>query len=414
MKITMLAIGSTGDVNPYILLGKELKKRGHDVIIAAFSKFSSIIQNAGIGFFPLNGDAESFISSIMDPSTNAFSYLPRLYHNLKSTVPLLIQDIEKSCLKSDAMICNFFGTVYYSISEKLDIPCIQTHYFPMDPTGDTPISSVRNQQLPRSLNRFSYKAGYLLISIVENRLLSDWRRKNDLMLRKATTHPVYNTANHNIPVIYAISPSVFQRPSEWPSSIKMSGFWIDDEISDWIPSETLSSFLSAGPAPLYIGFGSMNTGDMNCLFSSILHALHKTGIRAVICGGWAAQNIPSDEQICFETYIPHSWIFPKVKAVVHHGGAGTTAAGLRWGKPTLIIPFSGDQFFWGSQIYKNGCGPKPISRKHLNSRSLTDSLSDLYTNMKYYKSAQTISSNLAKEHGISTAADIIENELYHW
>ena len=416
MRITMLTIGSTGDVRPYILLGHELSSRGHDVTIATFSRFREMIENAGLCFFSLSGDAEAMMASIMSPSSNSISYLSRLEKSLKSVVPQLIQDMSDSCVSADAMICNFFGSVYYSIAEKYHIPCIQTQFFPMDPTREQPISVVRNQHLGAFLNESTYRLGYLLISSVEKRYLTSWRKKNGVSLRHIRSLPDYTAGSHPIPVIYAVSPLIMPRPADWNSHIQMSGFWFDESPVSWSPPAELEDFLGWDPvAPIYIGFGSMTGRSMNKLMAIVLHALHASGTRAIVNLGWSGQQLKSNHSVYFTNYVSHDWLFPRVRAVVHHGGAGTTAAGLRYGRPTLTIPFAGDQSFWGNRVHSLGCGPRPIARDKLTVQNLTKALLDIKNHYESYASeAKKIMSGLAREHGVSTAADQIEAEIAKW
>ena len=415
MNITMLTMGSAGDVRPYIVLGRELQKRGHHITLAAFSSFAHMVEEAGLHFFPLSGNAEDFISSVMNPDTNAVTYLPRLFKTLHAVVPDLLCDLEESCINAEAMVCNYFGTVYYSVAEKLHIPCIQTHFFPMDPTASIPMSSVRNQNLGPVLNKMSYKFAYFAIGTVEKILLSDWRKKSNVTKRKASTHPVYRIGNHEIPVIYAISPSVFPRPSEWPDNLKMAGFLFDTSSNEWEPPKDLTDFLSSGEKPVYIGFGSMRSGDMNRMLTIILRSLHSVGLRAIISGTLSDKSRKSNHKIYFaNSYIPHDWLFPRVSAVIHHGGAGTVAAGLRWGCPTWVLPFAGDQPFWGMQVFRIGCGPKPVAREKISVQKFTEGLLNLLSNPEYKKNAADIADRLANENGKETAADLIESFIREW
>lgn len=414
LNIAMMTIGSTGDVYPYLILGRELKSRGHHVTIASFSRFSELVLHSGLCFFPFSGNVESFISSVLSPETNAMNYLPRIRKEIHLIAPILIREMEECCAECDAMICNFFGTVYYSVAEKYNIPCVQTQFFPMDYTGSTPISSVKHQNLGPALNKLSYRLGYKMIGILEHFLLYEWRKNNHLKKKRAGFSIDYLIGNNRITEIYAFSPSVFPRPPEWDPAIHMSGFWFDDTTNSWEIPQSLTRFLSAGEAPVYLGFGSMNSGNMNQLFSMFYESLKETNLRAVICNGWAGKHMNSDQRLFFCDYVPHDWLFPYCKAVIHHGGAGTTASGLRWGKPTLIIPFAGDQYFWGNQINRIGCGPKPISRKRLSPGILTAKIIDLVTNENYKNQAEHISYLLSKEQGVKTAANLIEKSIKSW
>ncbi len=414
MNITMLSVGSTGDVRPYVLLGKELSSRGHQITIAAFSCFSSMVEQAGLRFFRLSGDAEKMMHAILAPDTNGLSFLPRLKKSMGSVAQDLIQDMSDSCADADAMVCNFFGTIYYSIAEKYRIPCIQTQYFPMDPTRDMPISVIRNQHLGAMVNEMTYKLGYLLIGALEKSVLSDWREANHVPARLIHAHPDYLVNGHLVPVIYAVSPHVLPRPADWAENIRMSGFWFDEEPGNPEPAETLVRFIEDGSRPVYIGFGSMNSGNMNRLMTVVLRALHATKLRAVIHTGWSGAHLRSNRSVFFTDFVPHDWLFPRMQAVVHHGGAGTTASGLRHGKPTLIIPFGGDQAFWGSRVFRLGCGPRPIARERITVSRLSSALLDLTSRVSYRTAADALGKKLAEEHGIRIACDMIEQEIARW
>lgn len=412
MKISMLSIGSIGDVRPFTLLGKELKSRGHEITIAAFPQFRETVLASGLAFFPLNGNAGKMINAVMQPDTNGLTYLPRLLKNFGQTIPDLIQSMTDSCIGSEAMICNYFGSVYYSIAELYNIPCFQVHYFPMDPTAEFPISSVRNQHMSKPFNLASYKIGYFVISMVEKHFLSSWRKGHLLSQNRSITKPDYTAGSRSVPVLYAISPSFLQRPKEWNNSIHMCGFFLDDLRINYRPSTSLLHFMEKGAAPVYIGFGSMNAGNMNKLLTIILKAICATGIRAIIFPGDTCSHQSSGDQIYFVSeFVPHDWIFPRVSAVIHHGGAGTTATGLRHGKPTLIIPFAGDQPFWGNLVARTGCGPQPLFRKNLSVHKLAQRMKDLISNPLYREKAAEMSIKIKEESGIQTAADIIEKEI---
>ena len=416
MKITMIALGSTGDVRPYVLLGRELSARGHAITIATFEPFEGMIREAGLNFFKVSGDVVEMMSNLMRPGGNGVRYIASLEKTIRDVAPALLNDLTRSCEGADALICTFFGSMYYSIAEKYGIPCIQTHYFPMDNNREMPISSSPFQHLGKVWNSASYKIGYVLIGTLEKRYLTDWRRENGMAPRRVHTRPDYVSGGHRVPVIYAVSPLVMPRPKQWNEHIHMSGFWYDDTPCDWQPPEDLEAFMAAGETPIYIGFGSMVSGNMNRLFAMVLRAVRAARVRAVISAGWGGESVrlKSNSQVYFADYVPHDWLFPRVKAVVHHGGAGTTASGLRAGKPTLVVPFGGDQPFWGTRVHALGCGPRPIRREALTVNKLTRGILDLVTRDSYRESAEALGATLRAEKGVRTAANIIEKEIAAW
>lgn len=416
MKITMLTIGSTGDVRPYVLLGKELKARGHEITIATFAGFEGLIAENGLSYYPISGDVMKLMNNVMKPGVNGVTFLKEFEDAMKDVAPVLLDDLLHACDGADAMMCTFFGSLFYSIAEKHNIPCIQTQYFPMDPTTSMPISSAPGQRWGKAWNLTSYRLGYLLISLLEKRYLTQWRMDNGMEVRKLHTGPDYRIGEHTVPVIYAVSPMVVPRPKAWGEHIHMSGFWWDNTPVTWEPPQDLVDFLEDGEPPIYIGFGSMVSGNMNKTFTKVLKAVRAARVRAVISLGWGGKDmhLKSNHRVYFADYVPHDWLFPRVKAVVHHGGAGTTAAGLRYGKPTLVVPFGGDQPFWGNRVNAIGCGPKPISRDMMTVQRLTKGLIDLTTRGSYRVAAEEMGERLRTETGTKNAADIVEREIAAW
>lgn len=416
MRFTMISIGSTGDVRPYVILGKELKKRGHDVKITSFEDFRSMVEAAGLRFSPISGDVTEFMAAIMKPGVSGINYLAQLESVIRDVADSMLRDIMSACEDAEAMVCTFFGSMMYSMAEKHHIPCIQTHYYPMDYNASVPISSAPGLKLGKTWNKTSYHLGYLLISALEKRYLTQWRKQEGVSLRKVRPNPDYIVHGHTIPVVYAISPLLMPRPATWREHIHMSGFWQDDENPvNYTPPEALCDFLKDGEKPVYIGFGSMVSGDMSKTLEIVLEGIKIAGIRAVLLNGWGGDMpLQSSKQIYVADFLPHEWLFQNVAAVVHHGGAGTTASGLRAGCPTLVIPFGGDQPFWGSRVHALGCGPKPIKRTELTATKLAKALRKLYENPSYKVASAEIGARLKMEKGTQIAADVIEEEVATW
>jgi len=403
-----------GDVRPYILLGRELQNRGHQVKLTAFEDFDEPVTQAGLLFAPIKGSVTQYMSAIMQPGTNGFNYLQRLEFCLKNVVKTLPADLMDACRDAEAIVCTYFGSMMYSIAEKNCIPCIQTHYFPMDGNAHYPISSAPNIRLGKVWNRTTYRIGYLMISTLERRYLKDWRLEQGVDIRRISSRPNYEVCGHVVPVLYAMSPLVLPRPSTWGEHIRMTGYWTDTYQAPYTPSPELESFLNKTPQPVYIGFGSMVSGDMGNTLQIVMDGIREAGIRAVLMKDWGGADVQPMQDVYIGDYIPHDWLFNKVSAVVHHGGAGTTAASLRAGRPTLVIPFGGDQFFWGRRVNALGCGPKPIGRTHLTAEKLAKALLDLLGNGAYRVAAGELGMRLTKEDGTANAADIIEEEIRKW
>ncbi len=415
MRITMICIGSTGDVRPYIVMGRELKRRGHDVKIAAFDTFEQAILKEGMRFQPICGDVREFMSNIMKPGANGVTFLKQVRDTLKDVIDPFLTDLEAACDDAEAVIATFFGQIVQSIAEVRHIPFIQTHYYPMDRNKTAPIAAAPGQRVGKAWNNATYPIGYLLISMLEKYYLSDWRKEHGMTPRKLEAKPSYELNGHIVPVLYAMSPLLMPRPVDWGANIHMTGFWLDDQAAlDYEPDPALQAFLDAGEPPVYIGFGSMVSGDMGETLNIVLDAVRRSGVRAILSTGWGDVEIPQSDDVFVAGFVPHDWLFSKVKAVVHHGGAGTTAAGILAGKPTLIIPFGGDQPFWGDRVRQLGVGPKPISRDRLTARKLSKAITQLVETKSYQVAARELGHRMRNEDGEVLAVDVIEHELRKW
>lgn len=413
MRFTMICIGSTGDVRPYVLLGRQLTARGHDVGICAFSNFKPMIEEEGLRFLPLSGDVKAFMSSIMKPGAIGIGYLQEVRITLKSILWPFLHDLEAACQDAEVIIATYLGEIIQSIAEIRHVPFFQTHYWPMDSNNAAPVPAGLSPG-SKAFNLATYRLAYLLISTLELYYLKQWRLEHGMSPRRLQSKPGYQLNGHTIPVLYAVSPLLMSRPRNWGENIHMTGFWLDDRPTHFTPDPALTAFLSAGPKPVYIGFGSMVSGDMGETLRIVLEAIQETGIRAILSTGWGECEIPALPNIHVVGYVPHEWLFAQVAAVIHHGGAGTTAAGLVAGKPTLIIPFGGDQPFWAMRVRMLGLGPKPIRREKLTASRLTKALHNLVTVKSYRVAAREISERLRRENGTVIAANIIEHEIRKW
>jgi len=413
MRITMICIGSTGDVRPYIILGRELKSRGHDVAICAFSPFEQTILSEGMRYKRLRGDVKELMAGLMTGASGVM-FLKQARDALLNLIGTMLEDFEAACEDADAICATFLGEVIQSIAEAKKVPYIQTHYYPMDFTFDTPIASAPGQHAGKVWNKATYQMAYLLISVLEKYYLADWREAHGMPRRKMASTPKYELNGHTIPVLYAMSPLVMPRPSEWAENIHMTGFWLSKDDGHYIPDPALVSFLENGEKPIYVGFGSMVNAEMSETLDVVLEALRLSNTRAVLSTGWGGVKIPEREDVFVADFVPHDWLFKHVAGVVHHGGAGTTAAGIQAGCPTLIVPFGGDQPFWGTRAAELGIGPKPIPRDKLTVQRLTRAFTDLKETRKYRVAARELGERLQLENGAYTAANIIEYELKKW
>jgi sterol 3beta-glucosyltransferase len=224
--------------------------------------------------------------------------------------------------------------------------------------------------------------------------------------------PLAQMRREHTPIFYGFSAHVLPRPADWPDFCHVTGYWFLDTKAAFQPPAKLEAFLQAGPPPVYIGFGSMRASDERSLTKLVVNALERCGQRGILLTGWGAiANEPLPETIFAIDAVPHDWLFPQVTAVMHHGGSGTTGAGLRAGRPSLIVPFIGDQSFWGRQIFERGLGPQPIEHNHLREEALAEAITTMVTDHAMRQRAATVGELIRAEDGVGNVVRLFEQYI---
>ncbi len=245
------------------------------------------------------------------------------------------------------------------------------------------------------------------------KVINTWRKEVlNLPTRSILASEMVRSNGELVPVLYYYSPHVIPQPNDWPKNAIATGYWFLNSMNNWQPPADLVKFIAAGKPPVYIGFGSMTGQHPEQIAQIVIAALKKSKQRGIIATGWgglAASDLP--ENIFKIESVPHDWLFPQMAAVVHHGGAGTTAAGLRAGKTTVICPFFGDQPFWGNRIAELGVGTKPIPIKQLTVDKLVDAINTAVSNENMRQRAANLGEKIRSEDGVARAVEIINNYL---
>ena len=411
-KISIVASGTRGDVQPYVALGKGLKNAGYTVRLLTSEDFESLVTDAGLEFCSTGDNVEEVLQSDAWRKTiesgNFISILARMQKEMKQRAAATAQQMP-GLLKGSEMILTGMGGFagVYSIAELLKIPVIQAYVFPFTPTQEFPSPLV--PKLPFSaLNRLSFHLTRQMFW--QSSKVGDATTRQVLGIGKASFFGPFQSLNRrNVPTLYGYSSHVLPRPHDWPENQQVTGYWFLDAPSDWTPPSDLMNFLNAGAPPVYIGFGSMSSRNPEEAGAIALEALALSGQRGVIASGWGGlktANLPNTVHLI--SSIPHSWLFPHMVAVVHHGGAGTTAAGLRAGIPSILVPFFGDQPFWGQRVEDLGVGPAAIPRKKLTSKRLADAITQAVSNTEMQQQAYDLGQKIRAEDGIANAVAFIE------
>ena len=417
MRITILTTGTRGDTQPYLALGLALKNVGQTVRVAAFENYEDFVKSYGLEFFPIKGDITRMAASLSTKDArqadNPFKVILS-FNKLKSFVVDIQQDFYNACLGSDAIVYHPGAAIGYFAAQYLKIPAILATPFPMTPTADYPALIFYDTiRLGKIYNFSTHKIFEQIMWFASSSAVKQFWFKKFGKTPEKFESPFGKQKTRQNPTIISCSKYVFPQPDDWPAHVETTGYWFGEE-SNWQPDNRLLDFLQKGPAPVYVGFGSLgNPAQAVQTTQLVIDALQKSGQRGILATGWnglSAQLEDIPEGILIIESAPHTWLFPRIAPVVHHGGAGTTAAGMRAGVPSIIIPHSNDQFAWGRRVFELGIGPKPIPRKELTSEKLSAAI-NFALSIDIRAVAKDFGIKIQSEDGAATAATIIINSM---
>lgn len=419
-RIIMIAFGTRGDVQPFIALGKGLQASGHQVQIVAGSNFRTWIEQHGleaavssvdIQAMMAGGEGLKWVEHGNSP-IRQLGIMKRLFNQIGDQ---MMQDVWQAAQNADVIITSFTSDVFgISIAEKLGIKQISAIFQPALVATRDGRAIAAGAPNPYGLSLANYLIGKLIVEPLPWRLVNqniNRFRQNVLHLPPQTV--AENTAARlRLLTLHGYSPHVAPPAADWPPNYYVTGYWFLDEEDHWQAPPELEAFLDDGPRPVYIGFGSMTGRDPEALTRLVIEAVTLSKQRAILLSGWAGLGrLPLPDSIfCLEA-APHHLLFPQMAAVVHHGGSGTTGAGLRAGIPTIIIPHLGDQIFWGQRVAALGVGPKPIPRPKLTAKRLADAIrTTVKDNMMCYRAAN-LGEMIRAENGVENAVELINQYL---
>ncbi len=417
MQITIFTAGSLGDVQPCIVLAKGLQRLGLQVLLAAPENFAGLIQEQGLGFYPLRGDVQQIMGSetgrrfMETGSTNPIQSMLAMRKLLGPVALQMAEDALAACHAAEAIISlAVFAPLGKTIAEIQGIPLINIEPTPLLPTRAFPAAGWPVQHNLGGLhNRLS---GHAMLGVIwqwYGPYVNEFRRRFGLQpYRSADFYRLLTTA----PLLGAYSPSVIPHPPDWSENVHITGYWFQESQPDWRPSGELQAFLDRGEPPIYVGFGSMAGRNPDVFAALVLDALVQSGRRGLLLTGWGGlgvMNVPED--VFVVDLAPHAWLFPRMAAVVHHGGAGTTAEGLRAGAPTVVVPFIVDQPFWGKRIHALGVGPEPIPAKKLTAAKLAAAIGTATADQALKARAAALGEKIRREDGVDHAVEIVRHVL---
>ena len=428
MSIVVMVVGSRGDIQPFIPIGRRLAER-HRVRIATHREFRPMVEQAGLEFYPLGGNPHEMMEYIVKTGG---SILPTRLDQLWEDVPkkrAMVADIVASTwracteadpeqpgarpFRADLIVANPPSYGHIHCAEALHIPLHMIFTMPWSATRSFPHPFA---QIDPSVHRpvenfFSYGVIDLIVWAGISDLVDTFRTETLKLSPLTLTDGAALLEDHEVPFTYLWPESLVARPEDWGPHIDLANFIPYEQGHTYEPPPALLDFLAAGEAPIYVGFGSVVAQDPVALTRTIFTALERAGARGIVAEGWAHLGggvLPPNVYLIGDC--PHDWLFPRCRAVCHHGGAGTTSTGLRAGLPTIVVPFFGDQFFWGHIVAKAGAGPEPIPIRRLDTESLTAAF-DACRRPQIRDRASALAARLRATDGVELAVQSIERHL---
>lgn len=407
MRVTILTIGSRGDVQPFVALGVGLREAGHEVTLATGGAFETFISEHGLRFAALD---VGLLERLQSPEGKAALSGRNFLATVRETVSMYRRVLDEEWAASrgtDALVYHPKALGGYHIAEALGAPGFLAHPIPMfSPTRAFPNPVLPVSNLGGPLNRFSYEAFLRLSTASFQRTINRWRRETLGLPPRRFLASELELRGEPVRTLVACSPRVVSPPADWDRSVTVTGYWFLDGREDWQPPAHLADFLEAGPPPVYVGFGSLGGWTSDETVGAALVALKRSGQRGVLATSRVPSSVP--ENVCVIEFAPHEWLFPRMAAVVHHGGAGTTAEGLRAGKPTVICPtMLNDQLFWGRRVRDLGAGPEPIPQKKLTAEKLLTAIRATGDG-RMRERAAALGEEIRAENGVARAVEAIE------
>lgn len=447
LNVVIQVVGSRGDVQPFVALGKVLKASyGHRVRLATHPVFKDFVEEHGLEFFSIGGDPTRLMAfMVKNPGLrpgfrsiangdigqrrrDVAEYIQGCWRScyqagdgMSDTVPeqpSINSDKAGSTARpfvADCIIANPPSFAHIHCAQKLGVPLHIMFTMPYSPTQafSHPLANIQSSNAdPQLTNYISYAMIELLSWQALGDIINRFRSKC-LGLDPVSRFWGPGTLQRlRIPHTYCWSPALIPKPRDWGSHISISGFYFL-KAPDYTPDAKLLEFLNKGPPPVYIGFGSIVLSDPNAMTELIFEAAKASNQRVLLSKGWGgmgADELHVPDNVFMLGNVPHDWLFQHVSCVVHHGGAGTTAAGIAAGRPTLIVPFFGDQPFWGAMIARAGAGPEPIPHKQLTAAKLADAIT-FCLRTQTSERAQELASKIAEEKGCDMGADAFHEHL---
>lgn len=416
MRVVIMTSGTRGDVQPYVALGLGLRRAGYHVCVLTHDIFKPMVVQYGLEFASLTGNPREMVEKVSTQSSprseeNALRFTRSLAEVSKSNQVALAKDAQRTLTGAHLLLYSPLCFAGSYVAEALDIPAIFAPLQPVLPTRAFPYPMTFSRSLGGIGNRLTHTFVNVSIWQMMRSVMQPIRR--DLGLKPLpASGSISWLYRHHQPIILGYSSLVVPRPADWPDWVQVAGYWFLDAPQNWQPPAALLDFLAGGPPPVYIGFGSMVNRKAEETTHLIVKALERSKQRGIIATGWGGlSNADLPDTVFKLDEAPHDWLFPRMAAVVHHAGAGTTAAGLRAGVPGILLPFLADQYFWAERVHLLGVGPRPIPRNSLTTEKLAQAIMTTLSDQAIRTRAAELGRHIRAENGVGKAVQVVQKVL---
>ncbi|MEU0599509.1 glycosyltransferase [Streptomyces sp. NPDC006393] len=398
-----MTAGSRGDVAPFTGLGHGLARAGHAVTLVTHGRFEPLVAGSGLGFHALPVDPRAELQStrgrgLHRSATDAGKML-RAVGLVRAALARMTDELIAAAEKSDVLLLSgSLGPVGHAIAEALGLPCMGTHLQPLSPTREFAPPLLGGGHWGAPVNRLAGHGVNLAVERVFSAAVPGVRARLGLPASRIGTARRIR-AGLRLPVHHGFSPLVVPRPRDWRAGLEVCGYWWPYDRDDRLPDE-LREFLDAGPPPVFVGLGSATVPDPVRLSGTIVRALRRAGLRGVVQRGWAGLAAAGDDMLTIDE-VAHSALFPRMAAVVHHAGAGTTAAGLRAGVPAVPLPVQFDEGFWAQRLVRLGVAPCAVPLRGLTADALSAALARATADAAHLRRAEALGARIRGEDGVA-------------
>ncbi|MET7331984.1 glycosyltransferase [Nonomuraea sp. NPDC005650] len=403
MRVLIVGVGTRGDVAPYTGLGARLREAGHRVAIAAHEPHAELVAGAGLEHRPIPGDP---LPLLFPGAGVSLAARARMFARYAAQVTDGI--VEAAEQGADILLLGVAASAGYHVAEAMGVPSMGVHLQPVEPTGDfPPVTSALGRSFGRWGNRAAGRLAFAVPSPVHAGSARALRAR--LGLPPMSSRAVYRRRESTRwRVFHGYSPLVLPRPADWREGLEVRGYWWPERQPGWAPDDVLADFVGSGPPPVFVGFGSQVAARAEEFTDRAVRALRRAGLRGVLQTG--VPGLLGDDVLGVGD-VPHDWLFPRMAAVAHHCGSGTTGAGLRAGVPAVGLPAVNDQPLWAARLAALGVAPDAVPFRRLSAERLAAALHAAVTEVSYRRRAAALATRIRAEDGAAAVISAVRDDI---